>query len=431
MFDYATLRYSARSILESNDRGGYTVPNKDVYPFQWNWDSVFVALGWLRIDEKRAWQEIETLCKGQWKNGMIPSIVFHEKSSHYFPGPDVWQCSSVMGVATTGITQIPAVIPLTILMYHLANDRELAESHMTSLFSKLYDYQAWCYTYRRDPITKLCKIYHGWEAFDNSPMWDEALKRVSPTQHVFERKDNNVVPKEQRPTQWDYERYISILERMRSVDYDSRKYDSICEMSIIDAGFNAIVQTGNTALLSLVDSYGNNTQRQQLQQWAFETQQAFDFLWDDDMARYVDYDCITKTHIKEEISGSMLPLLARITGKNKQKYKQTVQQWIEQDMPSLSIHSAKFEPIRYWRGPSWTIVNFMIFCACKLQSWETEAEEIKKRSLEQIAIGDFYENFEPTTRKGYGGSCFSWTAASFLFWLDTEAYDFNICKQIF
>ena len=262
-------------------------------------------------------------------------------------------------------------------------------------------------------------------------MWDEALKKVSPKKNVFERKDNKTVPKEQRPTQWDYERYISILERMRSVNYDSHKYDAICEMSIIDAGFNAIVQTGNKALLSLVDSYGNKTQKQQLQQWSSETQQAFDFLWDDDMAIYVDYNCITKIHIKEEISGTMLPLLARIIGKDQQKYKQTLQQWIKQDMPSLSIHSAKFDPIRYWRGPSWTIVNFMIFCACKLHSWEEEAEEIKHRSLAQIVASDFYENFEPLTRKGYGGKYFSWTAASFLFCLDTEAYDFNICKQLF
>ena len=28
-----------------NDRGGYTVPTEGLYPYQWNWDSAFVALG--------------------------------------------------------------------------------------------------------------------------------------------------------------------------------------------------------------------------------------------------------------------------------------------------------------------------------------------------------------------------------------------------
>jgi hypothetical protein len=28
----------ARAILHDNDLGGYTVPTKRLYPFQWNWD---------------------------------------------------------------------------------------------------------------------------------------------------------------------------------------------------------------------------------------------------------------------------------------------------------------------------------------------------------------------------------------------------------
>ena len=132
--DYAKLRFLARSILEFNDREGYTVPNKDVYPFQWNWDSIFVALGCLCFDENRVWEEIETLFKGQWENGMIPSIIFHEKSFYYFPGPDLWQCSSATGIPTTGITQIPVIIPFTILMYQLTKERTLANTYMKRLF---------------------------------------------------------------------------------------------------------------------------------------------------------------------------------------------------------------------------------------------------------------------------------------------------------
>ena len=36
---------AARAILARNDRGGYTVPTDRLYPFQWNWDSAFVAIG--------------------------------------------------------------------------------------------------------------------------------------------------------------------------------------------------------------------------------------------------------------------------------------------------------------------------------------------------------------------------------------------------
>lgn len=36
---------AARAILTANDRGGYTVPTDRLYPFQWNRDSAFVAMG--------------------------------------------------------------------------------------------------------------------------------------------------------------------------------------------------------------------------------------------------------------------------------------------------------------------------------------------------------------------------------------------------
>lgn len=68
------LDQQAREILHRNDRGGYTVPTHGLYPFQWNWDSAFVALGFAEFDRDRAWQEIETLVSAQWEDGMIPYI---------------------------------------------------------------------------------------------------------------------------------------------------------------------------------------------------------------------------------------------------------------------------------------------------------------------------------------------------------------------
>src|SRR3546814_8422825 len=80
----------ARSVLRGNDLGGFTVPTRGLYPFQWNWDSCLVALGWSTFDEPRAWTEIETLFSGQWPDGMVPHIVFHRPDPGYFPGPEAW-----------------------------------------------------------------------------------------------------------------------------------------------------------------------------------------------------------------------------------------------------------------------------------------------------------------------------------------------------
>ena len=42
----------AAAVLRRNDRGSYTIPTRGLYPFQWNWDSGFTALGWGQLDER-------------------------------------------------------------------------------------------------------------------------------------------------------------------------------------------------------------------------------------------------------------------------------------------------------------------------------------------------------------------------------------------
>src|ERR1700693_1131379 len=82
----STRSEQARAVLRANDRGSYCVPTARLYPFQWNWDSAFVAMGWATFDEARGWSEIESLLKGQWEDGLVPQIVFHAPSDDYFPG---------------------------------------------------------------------------------------------------------------------------------------------------------------------------------------------------------------------------------------------------------------------------------------------------------------------------------------------------------
>ena len=40
----------AKSVLNDNWRNGYTVPCSSLYPFQWNWDSGFVSIGFANYD---------------------------------------------------------------------------------------------------------------------------------------------------------------------------------------------------------------------------------------------------------------------------------------------------------------------------------------------------------------------------------------------
>lgn len=76
----AELVAGAQDVLRQNDRDGkYTVPSNKLYPYQWAWDSAFLAIGWATFDPSRGLTELETLFSGQWDDGRMPHIHFWQK----------------------------------------------------------------------------------------------------------------------------------------------------------------------------------------------------------------------------------------------------------------------------------------------------------------------------------------------------------------
>src|SRR5688500_5419386 len=73
----ASILDLAISVLRSNDTGIFTKPGPHQYPHQWNWDSALIALGFSHFDLPRAQSEIRALLSGQWKDGMLPHVVYH------------------------------------------------------------------------------------------------------------------------------------------------------------------------------------------------------------------------------------------------------------------------------------------------------------------------------------------------------------------
>ena len=78
----------ALGVLDANWTGRATMPSPALYPHQWSWDSACIAIGFSRLDQARAERELRALFTGQWRNGLLPHIVFNE-GANYFPGPGV------------------------------------------------------------------------------------------------------------------------------------------------------------------------------------------------------------------------------------------------------------------------------------------------------------------------------------------------------
>ena len=66
-FMYKTnLIEGAKKVLNSNfnEEKGFTIPCEGLYPFQWHWDSGFIAIGYAHYDIEKAKREVESLLSG-------------------------------------------------------------------------------------------------------------------------------------------------------------------------------------------------------------------------------------------------------------------------------------------------------------------------------------------------------------------------------
>jgi hypothetical protein len=122
-----SLPVAARAayILRDNSSGPITKAAPALYPHQWSWDAAFNAIGLATVDLPRACLELDSLFAGQWRNGLLPHIVFDPAADGYWPGPAQWECAAhneeaPASPATSGIIDPP--------VHAIAVDRILAIS---------------------------------------------------------------------------------------------------------------------------------------------------------------------------------------------------------------------------------------------------------------------------------------------------------------
>ena len=85
-------------------------------------------------------------------------------------------------------------------------------------------------------------------------------------------------------------------------------------------------------------------------------------------------------------------------------------------VPSLAPAEASFDRLRYWRGPVWAVVNFMIAKGLESYGDDKRAARIATDTAKLIETNGFYEYFAPLDGTGLGGDAFTWTAAMWLCW---------------
>ncbi|WP_170448086.1 amylo-alpha-1,6-glucosidase [Ruegeria arenilitoris] len=413
----------ARAVLARNDRGDYTVPTHGLYPFQWNWDSALSALGFSHFDEARAWREIETLFRHQWDDGMVPHIIFHEMNDGYFPGPDVWATGHA--VPTSGITQ-PAVAGFAVRRIHArAKNRALADAQARALLPRIHAWHQWFYTNRDPQGTGLVAIIHPWESGrDNSVDWDAALARV-PTEGVapFQRRDVAHANPAHRPTDEEYRRYIWLVQHFRGLGWDNSKLHDASPFRVVDPGFNAILIRSCLDLAALAEDLGEAEIASASRACAQAGIAAMDALWSETRGQYLCLDRVTGALIDSPSIGGLLAAFCPIPEHRAQAIAQRLEAigaTVPFLVPSHDPAAPEYDGLRYWRGPVWLIVNYMIADGLKRAGKSRIVQRIVDDSLRLIEQSGFAEYYDPVTAEPCGGGSFTWTAAMVIEILNAE-----------
>ena len=423
------LNKKAKEVLQYNWKDKFSIPCANLYPFQWFWDSGLIAIGFAHFDMQKAETEIRTLMNAQWGNGFIPHIIFHTETDTYFPGADFHRSDlhpqSSKKYRSTGMTQPPVTGFVLEEIYRISEDKQSTIKFIEEVIDKVYINHEYFYQ-NRDPQNEgLVYIYHNWESgTDNSPIWDDIWETMNPPEYTFERRDTTHVDAAQRPSKREYDHYLYIIDIAKAHNYSDAKIAELSPFLVQDPLFNAMLIKSNESLIALYKLIGDNEDKvSQLQKWQDKSKVNFNKkLYDEELGVYVHYDLRNEKPLRNISSSSFSPLYANIP--NEEQAASLVKVMMEKFgnenqylCASFDPTSERFNPKKYWRGPVWVNLNWMLYNGLNAYGYSDIAERVKEDTISIIDNNGFYEYFDSRKnmheegKAGYGGNNFSWSAA--------------------
>lgn len=425
------LLQKATQVLHDNDHGHYIAPAKNLYPHQWLWDSCFTAIGLRHLDVERAQQEILSLFRGQWSNGMVPHMIFSQdivKQPHW----GVWRSGlspdAPDNLETSGITQPPMLAEAIVL---IGEKLPLPErrSWYKQVYPQLLAYHQWLYT-ERDPHNEgLALLIHPWETgLDNTPPWMNELNRhllpwwiralravrLEPVVSLL-RTDTRFVARAERLSNVEAMSLYAIQRRLRRKHYDIEAILNHSLFIIEDLTFNCILARANEQFKAIARSIRADIPEDLLASME-RTPKAIENLWDPYTRQYYSRYFITHRLLQEASVATLLPLYA---GTVTPERAAILVKMLENDklfgppypVPSVPLESSYFSPKRYWQGPTWVNMNWLVIQGLRRYDFHDHADALTESTLEMIVHNGIAEYYDPLTGEPLGADNFSWTAA--------------------
>jgi len=412
----SNLINKAQKTLLGNRRKGYTLPtNNKLYPAQWNWDSAFIALGYSYFNLNYALKEITTLLDGQWKDGMVPHILFHNPNTNYYPNYTAWNCGNK--IRSSGITQPPILATILKLILDKNKISNKQTKEIKKIVKKIIRFHEWFIKFRDPNKTGLVSILHPWESgYDNSPIWDEPMAKVTIEKNLkYKRADNKLIKPDQRPLNIDYDRYVSIKNNLRKKKYNPKEIFKSSLFNVVDVGFNSLFLKANKDLIQISNKF--NIETSKISNYVKVTEKNILKLYDKKKGIFFSKDIRNNKKIYIPSITNYFILFADLDNdfinnkliKNLKNHNKNDKYFFSSIKPS---HNS-FEEKRYWRGPVWINCNWFIYQGLKNKDLKF-SNYVKKKTIKLLEKSKFYEYFSCKNGQPMGAKNFSWSASLYL-----------------
>ena len=428
----AEIWKSAARVLEMNWSGDHMVPSRLLYPHQWSWDTAFIAVGLAYLNPSRAWRDLRSLFEAQWPDGRVPHIVFDPSTAEddYFPGPGFWRVPPYgkrPAHGSTGLVQPPmhAIAAWEVYRHAAAHGAAAAleaRTELAWLYPRLVAEQEYLARRRDAGGAGLASIVHPWESgLDNSPAWDAAMAAVPVDTSMlerFHRRDLEVADAAHRPTDEDYARFVRLALSYRDSGYSDADLAARQEFVVECPNFNAILGAAELALARIagvvdgdVDAHRRRAQR--------ITDTIVDRLYDPSTRTFRARDVRTGALSPARCVSGLMPLIlpglpaeyAAAIMAEAESARFGLPRRTGLPVPSYDRTAPDVDTLRYWRGPVWLNVNWLVRLGMLRHGYHRQAEELSTAMLRLVHRAGMFEYFHPNTGEGIGAPSFSWTAA--------------------
>jgi hypothetical protein len=305
-----------------------------------------------------------------------------------------------------------------------ATARQAATAHLRWLYPRLVAQQRYLTAFRDIGGGGLASLVHPWESGqDNSPAWDPALDAVPldpgpDGYHATDRRDLAVAVATHRPTNADYARYVLIAQCYRSYAYVDDGLGERYLFLVECPTFNALLAAAEHALASIAEVLGTDpTPHRELASRV--TAALVDRLYDPATGMFHARDLYADRLSPQRTLGGLVPLILPELPDTQVKSllaeaaspRFGLTEPVALPLPSYDRSAADMDPERYWRGPIWLNLNWLLWRGLREHGQPALAAGLRESMIELVRGGGCFEYFHAVTGAGIGTPEFSWTAA--------------------